>query len=242
MKPKHRKNRIQFKNVASYLVVKIYFFCWIADHWAVAVPLLVPKRRGYGVRWEAGRKSITYTTPEGQKCRDNKLHEAKYLKERMEIEFGLRATQAQEQRGYAGSEQGLPAGKLLDSEGTVELNCEPIDPQLALAPGNFGNHGHTGNRRKHAPVLPGDEAIPGGNSQRTAQPTAGDVLTGWEDERAEFFMAQGHGSLFEEPDGTVSREPMEEADLDSDWAELIPERLADYPDVDSEMTQWQMRF
>ena len=43
------------------------------------------KRRGYGVRWDAGRKSITYTTPEGQKCRDNRLHEAKYLKERMDV-------------------------------------------------------------------------------------------------------------------------------------------------------------
>ena|GEM_PF-20507 len=40
------------------------------------------KRRGYQVRWEASRKSITYTTPEGMKCRDNKLHETKYLKNR----------------------------------------------------------------------------------------------------------------------------------------------------------------
>ena len=30
---------------------------------------------GYAVRWESGRKYITYTTPDGLKCRDNKLHE-----------------------------------------------------------------------------------------------------------------------------------------------------------------------
>ena len=30
---------------------------------------------GYAVRWESGRKYITYTTPDGMKCRDNKLHE-----------------------------------------------------------------------------------------------------------------------------------------------------------------------
>ena len=48
------------------------------------------RRLGYGVRWEAGRKSITYTTPEGQKCRDNKLHDEKYLKENMEAYFGQR--------------------------------------------------------------------------------------------------------------------------------------------------------
>ena len=46
---------------------------------------------GYAVRWESGRKYITYTTPEGMKCRDNKLHEEKYCKEAMEREFRIRA-------------------------------------------------------------------------------------------------------------------------------------------------------
>ena len=48
------------------------------------------KSEGYAVRWEASRKSITYTTPNGMKCRDNKLHEGKYLKEVMEYEFRIR--------------------------------------------------------------------------------------------------------------------------------------------------------
>ena len=46
---------------------------------------------GYAVRWESGRKYITYTTPDGLKCRDNKLHEEKYCKEAMEHEFRIRA-------------------------------------------------------------------------------------------------------------------------------------------------------
>ena len=46
---------------------------------------------GYAVRWESGRKYITYTTPDGLKCRDNKLHEEKYYKEAMEHEFRIRA-------------------------------------------------------------------------------------------------------------------------------------------------------
>lgn len=45
----------------------------------------------YTVRWESGRKYITYTTPDGMKCRDNKLHEKKYCKEVMEREFRIRA-------------------------------------------------------------------------------------------------------------------------------------------------------
>ena len=48
------------------------------------------KSESYAVRWEDSRKSITYTTPDGMKCRDNKLHEDKYLKEVMEYEFRIR--------------------------------------------------------------------------------------------------------------------------------------------------------
>ena len=46
---------------------------------------------GYQVRWESSRKYITYTTPDGLKCRDSKLHEEKYCKEAMEHEFRIRA-------------------------------------------------------------------------------------------------------------------------------------------------------
>jgi hypothetical protein len=42
---------------------------------------------GYEVNWTDTRKYITYTTPEGKKCRDNKLHDKKYLKEEMENQF-----------------------------------------------------------------------------------------------------------------------------------------------------------
>ena len=46
---------------------------------------------GCAVRWESSRKYITYTTPDGMRCRDNKLHEEKYCKEAMEHEFRIRA-------------------------------------------------------------------------------------------------------------------------------------------------------
>ena len=45
---------------------------------------------GYEVKWTRDRKSITYTTPDGKRCRDNKLHEEKFLKENMEYEFRIR--------------------------------------------------------------------------------------------------------------------------------------------------------
>ena len=37
----------------------------------------IMEEQGYQVRWSDDRKCITYTTPDGKKCRDFKLHEAK---------------------------------------------------------------------------------------------------------------------------------------------------------------------
>lgn len=45
---------------------------------------------GYKVNWSDTRKYITYTCPNSMKCRDNKLHEEKYLKEAMTNEFRIR--------------------------------------------------------------------------------------------------------------------------------------------------------
>lgn len=53
------------------------------------------EQMGYGVKWIDHYKYITYTTPEGQKCRDNRLHDEKYLKERMEQHYGIRYEQSQ---------------------------------------------------------------------------------------------------------------------------------------------------
>lgn len=48
------------------------------------------KRNGYEVLWTDERKYITYTCSNGMKCRDIKLHQEKYRKEKMELEFELR--------------------------------------------------------------------------------------------------------------------------------------------------------
>lgn len=63
----------------------------------------------YSVRWTDERKYITYTTPEGFKCRDNKLHEEKYLKENMEYEFRIRKeiTEGARRAGKAADEYGF---------------------------------------------------------------------------------------------------------------------------------------
>ena len=46
---------------------------------------------GYGVKWIDSYKYITYTTPDGQRFRDNRLFGEKYSKENMENLYGLKA-------------------------------------------------------------------------------------------------------------------------------------------------------
>ena len=62
--------------------------------------------QGYQVKWTDQRKNITYTTPDGHKVRDNKLHDPNYLKEAMENEFKYRRTKEIELQT---SEQGRSA-------------------------------------------------------------------------------------------------------------------------------------
>lgn len=46
---------------------------------------------GYEVRWDDSHKYITYTCPNGMKCRDRSLHDELYLKENLERLFAYRA-------------------------------------------------------------------------------------------------------------------------------------------------------
>lgn len=59
---------------------------------------------GHKVTWSDTRKYITYTTPEGNKVRDNKLHDIKYTKEAMEN--GFRSIKESElNRGNTGADR-----------------------------------------------------------------------------------------------------------------------------------------
>lgn len=87
--------------------------------------------RGYEVTWTDTRKNITYTTPQGYKCRDRKLNGRKYLKEEMEYEFELRAeicrrlageTEANDSAGRVGAEDGSRHGTELAGADRVTEN------------------------------------------------------------------------------------------------------------------------
>lgn len=169
------------------------------------------KRQGYQVRWEEYRKCITYTTPTGMKCRDDRLHELKFRKENMEHEFGIRAQAAQQ---CFGSPQ--VAGGITHSDGTTGQcavydagadggaagECPPAYPgPPENDPGIHGRSGHEGEpgaagQLRTAPAVAGANAgpqprnLPGDG--RDSFRNEGGIQTGWEAERRIYQRALSH--------------------------------------------------
>ena len=157
---------------------------------------------GYAVRWESGRKYITYTTPDGMRCRDSKLHEEKYCKEAMEHEFRIRAELVK--RKFHRAEEtdgGIEADESAEQRtaGCATANpahCDPVRPaagdEQADGAGRRNKLGTGGNSEStarteavHRPdagaeVAHGDAEIADGDEQ-----VAG---TGWESEREVFLQ------------------------------------------------------
>lgn len=95
--PKHSKepDTREYRSMEKNESWKMQLMLAIEDAMAVARSrehfIVLMERKHYKVKWMDERKNITYTTPSGMRCRDNKLHEDKFLKGAMEYEFKLRA-------------------------------------------------------------------------------------------------------------------------------------------------------
>lgn len=78
---------------------------------------------GYQVNWTDTRKYITYTTPEGYKCRDNTLYDEKYSKGAMENEFRrIEKEQSNSTRKSSSSinnKDGLLSNRTRDNKGFI---------------------------------------------------------------------------------------------------------------------------
>lgn len=60
------------------------------------------QRRGYEITWTDERKYITFTCPNGKKCRDKTLHDEKYLKENIEYELQFREQHYKNRKQFGG--------------------------------------------------------------------------------------------------------------------------------------------
>ena len=139
---------------------------------------------GYQVRWTDSRKSITYTTPTGMKCRDDRLHEEKYTKEVMEHEFRIRAAIAH---------GGIEAEECSADYDTAELSQQGGVAGATPSAGRAGA-AHSGPHIPSAGGFQPEGAVPhpgadGGTDAGCGGSTAA-AATGWEEERDFCFSAQ----------------------------------------------------
>jgi hypothetical protein len=110
-------------------------------------------RMGYGVKWIEHYKYITYTTPEGRKCRDNRLHEEKYLKERMEGFYEHREVQVAKQT--ANTEQAGHIGTITTGEHPQRVSNQSADLRSTvggvrqIGSDDDGNSGNQVNRQQN---------------------------------------------------------------------------------------------
>ena len=145
--------------------------------------LALLRSEGYDATWTDSRKNITYTTPEGRKCRDSKLHIEKYLKENMEAEFGYR-TENDNTRNVDAAQKadgrGATAGTQRDSHG-AELECAARNAGQAVPAADA-----VGCKPENAP----NERGRTGDLDRDADECRGIFETGWEPEREVFFRLQ----------------------------------------------------
>ena len=171
---------------------------------------------GYAVRWENGRKYITYTTPDGMKCRDNKLHEEKYCKEAMEHEFRIRAKLVQRKfHRAAETDGGIEADESAEQCAAANsaddaAHCDPVRSaagyEQAGGAGRRNKLGAGGNSESNprsesthrpdtgAEVAHGDAEIADGDEQ-----VAG---TGWESEREVFLQMDSVAAGFQPAGGS----------------------------------------
>lgn len=84
------------------------------------------QRLGYQITWTDERKYITFTCPNGMKCRDIRLHDEKYLKEVLEYEFTIRKQQTAEfGNGYAEKEKHADAVRTGADTVSATGVCDP---------------------------------------------------------------------------------------------------------------------
>ena len=149
---------------------------------------------GYAVRWENGRKYITYTTPDGMRCRDSKLHEEKYCKEVMEHEFRIRAeiVSARTQAAQPPADSAADAGTTSRSV-SLESGLGANDEIHGCTVAPCGSADRYVGERQQADVA-ASHADAAGRSSEDGTPSGADDRTGWEAEREFFFSAQNQTS------------------------------------------------
>ena len=152
--------------------------------------LILLRSEGYDATWTDSRKNITYVTPDGRKCRDNKLHIEKYLKENMEAEFGYRTEND--------NTRNVDAAQKADGRGTAGGDGrDGHGAELERVARNAGQAVPAADAVGHGPENAPDESRSAGISDQDANERRKFRETGWEPEREVFFQLQGADREYE---------------------------------------------
>lgn len=269
--PKDRSQKVKQMSAREYHSAergeswKMQLVVTIEDAMAIARSrehfIRLMEAEGYEVKWTRDRKSITYTTPDGKRCRDNKLYEEKFLKENMEYEFRIRREIEREFEGYSESAD-QESGNLRSLYGDYGCKLEGVDcgdeyaGRYAFGDTGFadqadnerGTHLVYGSadrdtdrvRREQSGAdraVHGDDGTDGDSIYRTDEYGNREfILTGWESERAiltESLFGAGNGESVYEAEYLDLADPDGSADhLGTDTAYLFAD-LTNIIDEDS---------
>ena len=161
--------------------------------------ILQLKRRGYEVWWSDERKYITYTCPNGMKCRCNRLHDEKYLKERLEDEFERRKQileshvlggSGENEWGSDGGSGGgtVPADHLRSAQGLGGEREDAAGERSAVSAHPVQPNLHPGNPEGSAGCGVGSEGRAESGEAGDSERIRGTEETGWEPEREYFYL------------------------------------------------------
>ena len=205
---------------------------------------------GYEVKWTDERKNITYTTPDGRKCRDSKLHEEKFLKENMEYGFRIRneITERAEGIGSQTDEESHRGRAVrnghrgaLESDDRITENTgravgtdtryasEPCDEERyneVYGSADTDTDGILGVMSERNGRISGNDEVLGNGHREQDDYSSGEYNgTGWESERElfeEYVFGEGSdGSVYETPQSYRSDPDRDTHGLGSDTAYFI---------------------
>ncbi len=166
------------------------------------------KRYGYDVKWQDNYKYITYTCPNNMKCRDIRLHEDKYRKENMELEFRLRATQTKEQYEY---QQTATSTEYNDNRSGTMANADRFEQRSINTVGRYGRY--TNSENLYGEFKESSDNRTEGSSGFIENGDNRSRETGWESER-EYLLNR---KATEENEQSIGRTE-NEMDTDIDWS------------------------
>lgn len=166
------------------------------------------KRYGYDVKWQDNYKYITYTCPNNMKCRDIRLHEEKYRKENMELEFKLRGTQTKEQYEY---QQTAASTKYNDNRPRTLANADRVEQRSNNTVGGYSRY--TDSADLYGEFKESSDTGTDKSNGFAKSEDNGFKETGWENERKYLFNRKTT-----EEDGQSIGKTEKEMYADTDWS------------------------